>query len=443
MSDAVDRNSGMISNVYIASFSYSFFDGADGLEVLPQAPIDPIPQTLRPPTFRPDTNTLELTLSDFFSLDSLSRSEPYQVYLGPLGPLQTSLYRSVAPPKAGSDDGISPHFEAVPYSDTGLASGETYRTVRSDWPCTIPHVIVVIDMPRAEEIIRTMQECFAEAQYKATSTLQALPNDSTEADGWLIHHDQVGGNDPQTSHAANETSRDQQADPSSAAAAPNIAAEVQKNEQPYQQRQPEESSFMPETLGQGDIGLDQIFDPPHDQSRDRHDVDDISAALASAQDAEFALSQIDDAFLTSTLGPTLQDEQTTSTNEPTAVAGSNPMQGLETVDQHTISADREEANGNTTNETKQPLDGSDPVILPSQSQSGITPPNLELVTPQIENTKVEMVPLPLVLVRQSDGVGFGVGRNVVAERVDSKNGGQDKPRWGESPSTRHDHPFHK
>lgn len=421
----------------LASFTYSFFDGPEGLEVLPQAPIDPIPRSLCPPVFRPDTNTLELTLSDFFSLDHLNRSEPYQVYLGPLGPLQTSLYRSIAPPKAGSDDGINPHFEAVPYSDS-LAPGEMYRSVRSDWPCTIPHVIVVIDMPRAEEIIRTMQECFAEAQYKANSTVQAVSSEVTEAEGWLTSHDQVGS----SAKSQPIQSLDQSQAQNQATDAEHVEQQPlpMNNEQQSQLQSHSSESFMPGTLGQGDLGLDQIFDPPHDQSRDRHrhDVDDITAALSNAQDTEFALSRSDYVFLTSTLDPALQDPQasTTTTNESAGgvmAAGEGPNQkDPETLDQHSEikvagandNATLQDVNVSAEHLANSSMDTSDPLSLSLQSET--TPPSLQLVVPQVENNKIEMVPLPFVLVRKSDGVGFGVGRNVVAERVDS----QDKPRWG-------------
>lgn len=368
-------------------------------------------------------------MSDFFSLDHFHQSAPYHVYLGPLGPLQTSLYRSIAPPKAGPDDGANPQFEAVDYSDS-LAPGETYRSIRSDWPCTIPHVIVIIDMPRAEEIIRTMQECFAEAQYKANSTMQAVPNDPTnptnptEADGWLTSHDQASSSQSQPIGMMNTSQAPQTSSSGHGDSLPNTSRN---------QQQTSNESFMPDTLGQGDIGLDQIFDPPHDQSRDRPDVDDITAVLSNAQDTEFALSQIDDAFLTAHLDPTLQDTHSSNIDGPPGES-----QTLE-HDQHQHQQGGTKREGDHTGITT-PLDPA-LALAPSvpdasasalASESVTSPPNLQLMTPLVEGTKIEMVPLPLVLIRQSDGVGFGVGRNVVAERVDSKAAGQDRPRWGES-----------
>jgi hypothetical protein len=271
---------------------------------------------------------------------------------------------------------------------------------------------VVIDMPRAEEIIRTMQECFAEAQYKATSTLQVSsdPSDPTEADGWLTNHETSGSVHPEKSHLnlpqVQQTSSEEHAE--------GVSAQDQNHQHAH-------DSFIPGTLGQGDLGLDQIFDPPHDQTRDRHDVDDITAVLSNAHDTEFALSQIDDAFLTATLDPTLHDPQQSTAVESTVES----QKGPETLDQHATTRP-EGADGSAT------VPATSTVSHVPAFPTDVTPPKLHLVAPQSENLKIEMVPLPLVLVRQSDGVGFGVGRNVVAERVDSKTAGNgDKPRWGE------------
>lgn len=302
-----------------------------------------------------------------------------------------------------------------------------YRSIRSDWPCTIPHVIVVVDMPRAEEIIRTMQECFAEAQYKANSTLQAVSSEVTEAEGWLTSHDQVRSSaKSQPIESLDISQKDQQTN----------ANHIESQPLPVNHEQQSQShssdSFMPGTLGQGDLGLDQIFNPPHDQSRDRHrhDVDDITAALSNAQDTEFALSGSDYVFLTANLDPALQDTQSSTTiglTNDTIPAPSDAHKDAETLDQ---SAPREGVDGATRHETgteqstNPAVDTSNPMSASLQSEA--TPPSLRLLAPQVENNKIEMVPLPFVLVRKSDGVGFGVGRNVVAERVDS----QDKPRWG-------------
>lgn len=64
------------------------------------------------------------------------------------------------------------------------------------------------------------------------------------------------------------------------------------------------------------------------------------------------------------------------------------------------------------------------------------PPLVILSVPERETKKAELASLPLLLVRRSDGVGFGIGRSVVAERLDQGDGAQvqgggDGSHWGE------------
>jgi hypothetical protein len=141
-------------------------------------------------------------------------------------------------------------------------------------------------MPPAEKIIRAMQECFAEAQYQPTSSLQVADEGATGAEGWLT------ANDPGTSAR-------EDADPASLPSAP-----------------------------QGDAdGLNLSLDPAlgEPSSTPHHDVDDITAALAAhAADPAFSLSQMDHTFLPSDLDPSL--EQTETTEDPQAGPSSETIQ---------------------------------------------------------------------------------------------------------------------
>ena len=211
-------------------------------------------------------------------------------------------------------------------------------------------------MPPAEKIIRAMQECFAEAQYQPTSSLQAADEGATGAEGWLT------ANDPSTS-----TRED--AEPAS------LSSASQADE------------------GGLDLSLDPALGEP--SNAPHHDVDDITAALAAhAADPAFSLSQMDHSFLPSDLDPSL--EQTEITEDTQA--------------------------------------GPSSENVPPQTEVPDTVPDLQLSRPEQDVKQVEMVPLPVVIVRTVDGVGFTVGRNVVAERVDSRGPGE-KPKWGMSTIT--------
>ncbi|ORY34107.1 beta-trefoil DNA-binding domain-domain-containing protein [Naematelia encephala] len=145
----------------VSSFSFSFFDGYSGFGTLPSAPLDPIPRILADPQLVAETNTLHLVLSDFYSPDEFDAPRPFEVYLGPIGPLTTSSWRSTAPPQDGLSSGQPPL--AVLYDER---DGEMVpnREVRSAFPATTKHVLVVVEMPDAPSILRVMEELATKAR---------------------------------------------------------------------------------------------------------------------------------------------------------------------------------------------------------------------------------------------------------------------------------------
>ena len=302
--------------------------------------------------FNAETNTLILTLNEEFFHTGTDPASDCKIYLGPIGPINTSLYRSVAPEKAGADNGHSTHFEAEPYDINNRDHSQQHQHIRSDYPGYKPHIIVAINMPPAEKIIRAMQECFAEAQYKPSSSLQTTDEGTTGAEGWLTAND--GG-----AHARED------GQPASLSSAPHADE------------------------GGLNLSLDPALDEP--SNTQHHDVDDITAALAAhAADPAFSLSQMDHTFLPSDLDPALEQA-----------------------------------------ETEDPQAGPSSGTIQPQAEVAHTVPDLQLSRPEQDVKQVEMVPLPVVIVRTVDGVGFTVGRNVVAERVDSRAPGE-KPKWGMS-----------
>jgi len=210
-------------------------------------------------------------------------------------------------------------------------------------------------MPPAEKIIRAMQECFAEAQYQPSSSLQVTEEGATGAEGWLTANDAGTG-----------------------------------------AREDAEPASLP-SGAHGDGGINLSLDPAlgEPSNTPHHDVDDITAALAAhAADPAFSLSQMDHSFLPSDLDPSLEQTETTEDTQA----------GLSSEN------------------------------VPPQTEVPDTVPDLQLSRPEQDVKQVEMVPLPVVIVRTVDGVGFTVGRNVVAERVDSRGPGE-KPKWGMSTIT--------
>jgi hypothetical protein len=242
------------------------------------------------------------------------------------------------------------------------------RPARSDYPGNKPHIIVVVNMPPAPKIIRAMQECHAEAQYQSNALHPTLADATTGTEGWLTANE--------IAIDTGDNAHDQKMPP------------VENKEDAAQQ---DEVS----------ISIDPTLrDTTASHTQAQHDVDDITAALAAhASDSAFSLSHIDHGFLSADFEPTLGE---------TGQQEENQNQGADT---------------NLAVETD-----LDPALQPSDS-SPVTVPDLQLSKSEQGLDQVEMVPLPIVLVRTLDGVGFTVGRNVVAERVDSRGPGE-KPRWG-------------
>ena len=315
-----------------ASFSYTFFDGLHEGESLPnlEKPLDPVPRALTEPKFNSASNTLDLVVTDRF-VDS----EPVEVFLGPIGPLPFTTYRSTAPPESVSRsmDGV---YQALPYASNGEGSTEDERQVFSAFSSSIPHVIMVVEMPNPEEIIRVMREC---AALKGDQSIEDPPK---------------GGN---------EGSRTEEAD----------IPWVEKGDE----------MTIQEALKNAEDALDLAETQALDQALDDSAAIDPALQTFGAADAE-------DLAVTTT-NPAAENQQ--EPQDPEVSRALDEAMNLET-------------------------------------SSGL---EVGALMPPREEKRVEFVPLPVLLLRKSDGVGFGVGRSVVAERLDNTDEEFTmQPRWGES-----------
>lgn len=130
-------------------------------EALPKAALDPVPRLLVDPAFKSDQNTMDLTLSYFFIDNDQAQPQALSLYIGPIGPLRVTTWRSVAPKEKYFDPGAL--YPAVPFNGTNeeppLPEGER---VYSNFPFNIPHTIAKVELPGMEEILRVMKECARE-----------------------------------------------------------------------------------------------------------------------------------------------------------------------------------------------------------------------------------------------------------------------------------------
>lgn len=165
-----------------ACFSYSIFNGGGDGNSLPVGPLDPVPRLLADPVFQPEHNALDLTLSHFFVPDAAGGvAQPFSVYLGPIGPLPFTTWRSVAPKDKYYDP--STVYPAIHYdgseTDSQLPGAPDGRRVYSNFPYSVPHVIANVDLPDPDEVARVIQEYAGAAQ---PADAIAPPPDQVEAE---------------------------------------------------------------------------------------------------------------------------------------------------------------------------------------------------------------------------------------------------------------------
>ncbi|KAF5356119.1 hypothetical protein D9756_004055 [Leucocoprinus leucothites] len=152
--------------VGISKFQYTFFDAFGQNNNIPELPITPFPTLFTAPVYRPASNSIELTVSNFFYEDPTTRQQtPLDVYLGNLGPLRLRVYQTAAP---GPLTNISPFVQSMP-GPQGLegAPGPSDPTTGSPLSPTAPprympagplHTIVVVEMPPLQDILKALED---------------------------------------------------------------------------------------------------------------------------------------------------------------------------------------------------------------------------------------------------------------------------------------------
>ncbi|KAF9270184.1 hypothetical protein L218DRAFT_952368 [Marasmius fiardii PR-910] len=152
--------------VGISKFQYTFFDSSGKNNTIPEQPITPFPTLFTAPVYRQATNTVELTVSNFFYEDPKTRQQlPLDVYLGNLGPLPHRVF-GASPP--GPLTNISPFVQAPP---PGLpeppAPGPSDSPTSPVSPRAQPflpsmagplHTIVIVDMPPLSDVIKALED---------------------------------------------------------------------------------------------------------------------------------------------------------------------------------------------------------------------------------------------------------------------------------------------
>ncbi|KAH7910863.1 hypothetical protein BJ138DRAFT_1064224 [Hygrophoropsis aurantiaca] len=151
--------------VGISKFQYTFFDAFGQNNSIPEMPITPFPTLFTAPIYRPQSNSIEMTVSHFFYEDPKTHAQmPLTVYLGNIGPLRSRAYHT-APP--GPLTTIAPYAQAVP-GPSQLAAGTDENGAGAVNPSSPGpsryvaqpplHTLVTVDMPTIAEVIKALQE---------------------------------------------------------------------------------------------------------------------------------------------------------------------------------------------------------------------------------------------------------------------------------------------
>ena len=255
------------------------------------------------PVFHPRSHTLDILLSNFDPSTS-----DFDIFLGPIGPLHYTLWRSTAP----SEPLIKPGYLGVGYPALclyGDVVSVNERQITSLWPCTVAHTIVVVELPTTNAIVRVMQSL----------TPANTVEDQPQKEPVRIRDDapDVSMDHSWMTDAANEN---------------------------HHLDHPGELTIQ-EALENAENALEMT---------EGIDLDTLAAAQAQAE------------MIDPTLGP-------------------GP---------------------------------SDPPTVDSNSHKKVTEelPCVSVTIPEEEEIKFDLVPLLFLMIRRSDGVGFGVGSKMVAER---------------------------
>lgn len=145
--------------VGISKFQYTFFDAFGQNNNIPEMPITPFPTLFTAPVYRPNNNSIELTVSNFFYEDPKTRTQtPLDVYLGNLGPLRHRIYQT-APP--GPLTNISPFVQTLPGPPDGgpsdVAGTPSPVAVANRYVAAL-HTIVIVEMPPLADVIKALDQ---------------------------------------------------------------------------------------------------------------------------------------------------------------------------------------------------------------------------------------------------------------------------------------------
>ncbi|OCF74790.1 hypothetical protein I204_05172 [Kwoniella mangroviensis CBS 8886] len=338
--------------------------------------IDPLPKTLVSPTFDPQNNTLDLTLSRFHFPSSINPpgaiDEPLEVYLGPIGPLFVTCWRSTSHKNTPT--------AAIPYSPIEGNLDDEEKVV-SSFPADENHVIVRVYLPDIEEIRTVVKD------------LSAM---SKEADGDESSKGQEGieGTEPTVQDDLTTIEDDQDQIHSQ------THVQDERSENKLKDTNIPDTEFLA-----NESKLDPSWFNPEDQSHPPDKLDDLS--IATALEMTSTLNDLGPFVSSSTLSDLHQVQGTTDGDgmiiDPSLSEGARGYT-------HTQS----DSHGTLQDPTHRTISDGHHNLGENNTIKLHLSPRSQSDGADIDRSRLK-VSLPFVLVRQSDGIGFGIDKSVIID----------------------------
>lgn len=152
--------------------------------------MDSAPYLLDTAKYNAEDHSLDLVLPDqaFFSFSDPARPRSADLYLGTMGPLHATYWRSASVPNKLPVEGVAPGVEASPDNgapclpyDPLMSSDMRGRQARSAFPAGPGHVIVKLDLPPLEAI-QAMVSAHPPAPSAEMATTSAIEQEGITSD---------------------------------------------------------------------------------------------------------------------------------------------------------------------------------------------------------------------------------------------------------------------